>query len=250
MPASGQPQGEGEAQIVTVPLPGCRPAAELRFDDRVMAIYDELRTWEFLSLECAAATEPAAGAVTGGDWWDVINLPQGLVGLAFGDAMGHGEAVAPSALALASVIRAVASEGHDPDLVMASVRRLACRRGLMATVFFALMDVTSGSLRYCSAGHPPPVVISNRSCSMLPLVAGPPLGSGWEKGESWGETRLGRDDLIICYSDGLAGRDGVAGPELIRALSEVSERDFAPRPCAGLPWLTVRRLRMTVRCSP
>jgi len=181
---------------------------------------------EHLSLECAASSLPAPGATAGGDWWDVIARPDRTVALVLGAVMGHGDTVAAPAGALASTVRAITSEGHDPETVMANARRWACGRGVMATMFLGLLDVESAILRFCSAGQPPPIVLSCGAVSLISLVSGPPLGTGWPEPETWGEIELEPGDTVVVYSEGLAGRDGL-GPRLMAALRRAADRDCA-----------------------
>ena len=70
-------------------------------------------------LEVAARYLPAASeAEVGGDWYDVIPIGAGRVGLVMGDVAGKGLAAASMVGRLRSALRAYALEGHDPPTVV------------------------------------------------------------------------------------------------------------------------------------
>lgn len=77
---------------------------------------------------------PAIGTV-GGDWYDVVNLPDGTVGLAIGDVQGHTARSAATMGQIRSAVRAYAAEGHRPADVLTRTNRLLADLGtdLLAT---------------------------------------------------------------------------------------------------------------------
>ena len=76
-------------------------------------------------LDIAARYIPAAAeAEVGGDWYDVIPIPGGRVGLVMGDVAGKGLAAASMVGRMRSALRAYALEGHDPAVVIERLNRL------------------------------------------------------------------------------------------------------------------------------
>ncbi len=69
------------------------------------------------------------------------------------------------------------------------------------------------------------MVLSCGAVSLISLVPGPPLGTGWPQTETWGEIELKPGDTLVVYSEGLAGRDGLAEPRLMTALRRAADRD-------------------------
>ena len=116
----------------------------------------------------------------GGDWYDVIELPGGRVGLAIGDVAGHGLRAASLMGQLRTGLRAYALEGHSPRETLKRLDRMLqsiSGRG-MATAAYAISSPTTGALRYASAGHPPPVLVrAGRDATLLDVTPAPPLGS-------------------------------------------------------------------------
>ena len=111
-------------------------------------------------LDVAARYLPSIDEV-GGDWYDVIELPGGFVGLAIGDVAGHGVRAAALMGQLRTGLRAYALEGQPPGETLKRLDRLlqSIRGRGMATAAYALFSLETGSLRIASAGHPPPVLV-------------------------------------------------------------------------------------------
>lgn len=113
-------------------------------------------------LDVAARYLPATAAHVGGDWYDLLPLPDGAVGLAIGDVMGHGVTSAAAMGQLRSVLRSYAWEGHAPSAVLDRLDHLVQGLGMAgtATTVYArlTLDHQGGRLRYANAGHPPPLI--------------------------------------------------------------------------------------------
>ena len=115
----------------------------------------------------------------GGDWYDVVQLPNGSMGLAIGDVAGHGLRAASTMGQLRMALRAYALEEGSPSQVLGRVRRLV--RVLVpdiVTLIYLVFDPESGTLRFANAGHPPPLLVEgNGQTSYLEGGLGPPLGA-------------------------------------------------------------------------
>ena len=99
----------------------------------------------------------------GGDWYDVIPIPGGRVGLVMGDVAGKGLAAASMVGRLRSALRAYALEGHDPATVLDQLNRLLWTEAestQMATLLYAIVDPADASIRWVNAGHMPPLVVA------------------------------------------------------------------------------------------
>ena len=150
-------------------------------------------------------------ADVGGDWYDVLPLPDGSVGVAVGDVMGHDLIAAAAMGQLRSVLRSYAWEGHRPSEVLERLDRLVQGLGMaqLATcVYGRLLPVEGGALlRYANAGHLPPVV-QRRTGEVEVLdggksvLIGAPGGSS-EGGRPDGSAFIPRGATLILYTDGL-----------------------------------------------
>lgn len=152
-----------------------------------------------------------SGARTGvgGDWFDVIELPNERVGLVIGDVMGHGLAAAAFMGQLRVALRAFATEGHSPSRVLERADRLlpTISGERIATVIYAIVE-PDGRLRYANTGHPPPLLLPNGgSASYLSDGLSAPIGIGLPAG-SRAESAVPLDPgaTLLLYTDGLIER--------------------------------------------
>jgi anti-sigma regulatory factor (Ser/Thr protein kinase)/putative methionine-R-sulfoxide reductase with GAF domain len=184
---------------------------------------------EAIGIKLAARYLPARDEV-GGDWYDVIELPRGLIGLAIGDVVGHGVRAAALMGQLRTALHAYAQEGHGPSLTLELVDRFVQAMGeyAMATAAYAVFDPESSRLRIATAGHPPPIVISDRGARVLDLTPGAPLG-GFPYGSCPEEEfSLEVGEMVVLYTDGLVERRGIPLTETIEQLACVLARARTP----------------------
>ncbi|MER5428178.1 SpoIIE family protein phosphatase [Streptomyces sp. NPDC002588] len=120
-----------------------------------------------------------AGLEVGGDWYDVIPLPDHHVALVIGDVQGHSAAAATLMGQMRTALRAYAAEGHPPDVVVAHANRLLLEleTDLFATCCYVDLDMESGTAWCVRAGHPPPVLRHpDGEAEVAEADGGPPLG--------------------------------------------------------------------------
>jgi PAS domain S-box-containing protein len=150
-------------------------------------------------------------ADVGGDWYDVLPLPDGSVGVAVGDVMGHDLIAAAAMGQLRSVLRSYAWEGHRPSEVLERLDRLVQGLGMaqLATCVYGrlLPDEEGALLRYANAGHLPPVVQHGTGeVEVLDggksVLIGAPRGAS-EGGRPDGSAIIPRGATLILYTDGL-----------------------------------------------
>jgi anti-sigma regulatory factor (Ser/Thr protein kinase)/putative methionine-R-sulfoxide reductase with GAF domain len=175
----------------------------------------------------------AAREEVGGDWYDVIELPRGLLGIAIGDVVGHGIRAAALMGQLRTALRSYAMEGHGPARTLELVDRFTQSVGetAMATAAYALLDTESNVLRYATAGHMPPVVIGGEQPRLLEVTPAAPLGA-FPYGSCPEHTMsLAPGETLLLYTDGLVERRGVALSagidELVTLVREASSAEEA-----------------------
>jgi PAS domain S-box-containing protein len=149
----------------------------------------------------------------GGDWYDVVQLPNGHVGLAIGDVAGHGLRAASTMGQLRMSLRAYALEEESPAAVVRRVHRLVNRLHLpeIVTLVYVVFDPDSGEIRFANAGHPPPLLIEpNGEASYLEEALAPPVGAVIEDHYVEGTANLASGSTLVLFTDGLVERRGVS----------------------------------------
>ena len=162
---------------------------------------------EIPGLATAARYVPGGPDVdVGGDWYDVMQLPGGGIGLAMGDVVGRGERAAALMGQLRNAVRAYAFEGKTPAQVLNCLNGLLLDAGSdhMATMIYGVLDAESGELRMVNAGHPPPLLVeANGDARFLEGGHGPPVGALATAGYDETCTVLTPGATLLLYTDGL-----------------------------------------------
>jgi anti-anti-sigma factor len=159
-----------------------------------------------IAAEYLVATEDTAA---GGDWFDAIALPGDRLALVVGDVVGHGVQAAAVMAQLRTALRMQLLDGRSIGGALSAVDRFRehVPGSKSTTVCVGLLDVNTGDFQYCTAGHPPPLVVpaSGRPRYLEPSGAGP-LGS--RTGFTVRNATLDVGDAVLLYSDGLIERPG------------------------------------------
>lgn len=159
----------------------------------------------------AARYLPASGKLSvGGDWYDVIQLPDGRRGLVVGDCVGHGLDAAAAMSQLRAAARSMLLQGLSPAETLEALHQFALSvdGALGATAVCMVVDPAEGELTWARAGHPYPLVVTQSGPVWLDERGGPPLGALQQPDYRNWTRQLQLDDLIILYSDGLIERRG------------------------------------------
>jgi PAS domain S-box-containing protein len=166
--------------------------------------------------QLVATLQPASE--TSGDFFDVISLPNGRVGLLVADVTDKGMAAALYMAVSCTLIRTFAVEyDTEPQRAFHAVHRRILtdtQSDQFVTVFYGVLDPTTGTLTYCNAGHNPPYLFraapregSAQKGSLAQKLAntGPPLGIRVLDDITWGQrtVQLAPGDTLVLYSDGI-----------------------------------------------
>ncbi len=144
----------------------------------------------------------------GGDWYAVVPLPDGCVGLAMGDVAGHGlDAVAHMAAARFSLRALALTLPSAPETVFDRLNEVVSvfEGSMMITAVYGILNPTDHTWSYANAGHCP--VLIRRPDGGTELVQGqcdPPLGVATRFGR--GEARIEPGSTLVLYTDGLVER--------------------------------------------
>ncbi|MFF3846748.1 SpoIIE family protein phosphatase [Streptomyces sp. NPDC002328] len=147
-----------------------------------------------------------AGLEVGGDWYDVIPLSDHHVALVIGDVQGHSTAAATLMGQMRTALRAYATEGHPPDVVVAHANRLLVEMetDLFATCCYVDVDMEAGTAWSVRAGHPQPVLRHpDGSTEIVESEGGPPLGVISQTDFPMTPLRLLPGTVVALTTDGL-----------------------------------------------
>ena len=146
----------------------------------------------------------SADVGVGGDWYDVIPLGGDRLGLVIGD-VDRSRAQAASIMGqLRHALRAYAIEGHPPAKIIERLDYLLEQQDQMATVLYAVFEVSTGTLVYVNAGHPPALLASfEGSVQYLASPRHAPLGTMMTAEYQETTVVIPPNSTLLFYTDGL-----------------------------------------------
>ncbi len=156
-------------------------------------------------LDVAHRYRPAGDNAIGGDWYDVIPLPDGRATVTVGDAMGHGPEAAAVMAQLRAATHVLADLELPPAELLHRLNRMATTvtEGTFATCVCATVDPARGTCVIARAGHLPPLLaLPDGSCDAIDLPSGLPLGLGEMEFHAT-EVALPPGAVLALYTDGL-----------------------------------------------
>jgi sigma-B regulation protein RsbU (phosphoserine phosphatase) len=165
--------------------------------------------------QLAAALKPARQ--TSGDYYDLISLPNGYLGLLVADVVDKGVGAALFMALSWILVRTYAVEHPTrPDLVLNAVNRRVLAEtdtGQFVTVFYGILDPTTGALTYCNAGHPPPLLYDAQNRGEIRLLSRTGMALGVVDTEPWARATVQIDpgDVLVLYSDGITDAENEKG---------------------------------------
>ena len=164
-------------------------------------------------IDIYGVMEPAKSV--GGDLFDFLIRDEHLY-FCIGDVSGKG---VPAALLMAvtrSLFHSISLGEERPDHIMWRINRAICegnKNNMFVTMFIGILDLTTGHLDYCNAGHEAPLLAGQQ----LPVKRNKPVGALPDWNFEAQETRLQPGDVLFLYSDGLSEARNQTGKRLGRA---------------------------------
>ncbi|WP_207302717.1 GAF domain-containing SpoIIE family protein phosphatase [Olsenella sp. Marseille-P4559] len=151
----------------------------------------------------SSATE---SAFVGGDFYDLIRLPGRRACVIVGDVSGKGVESASVSAAVKTALGAYSWEGLAPARMVRSLNEFLLgfsRIETFATLFVGIVDLAAATLTYCSAGHPPAVLVraSTRQIDLLDVQSGV-VGAFHDMEYRDGVASLCEGDILFLYTDG------------------------------------------------
>jgi hydrogenase maturation protease len=158
-------------------------------------------------LDVAGRSRPWGVTLDGGaDWFDLIPLEDGWIGVVIGDVGGRGVEAAGTMADLRAAVRAYAVlDGHSPAQLVSHLDHLVTvtSQGEGTSLLYLALHPPTGELRLGNAGHCPPLVVggSGESWFLRDALAGP-LGAP-RAARAEATLRMGTGSTLLLFSDGL-----------------------------------------------
>jgi len=166
---------------------------------------------------------PAEGAKAGGDWCEAVVISDEVIALTVGDVAGHGESVAATMEAMRSSVLWAIQDIRAPSEVLTLGNSIALyhKEDSIVTAIVAFFNRRRRTLTFANAGHPPPLLLSRSSETLLQYESADiPLGIYPRYRATDHVITLAPDALLVLYTDGITEhkRDPIRGElELIAA---------------------------------
>jgi hypothetical protein len=163
-------------------------------------------------LDAFGMTRPAN--TVGGDFYDIIALPDGRVLLALGDVAGKGSPAALLMALLLAMMRTLVDEGLEGSALVARLNAQIVKHAPASrfiTLFVAVLHPVTGGLVYVNAGQNPPLL--RRACGTYERLreGGIALGMFEFATYATGHVTLDPGDVLVMYSDGITEAENPAG---------------------------------------
>ena len=164
----------------------------------------------------------------GGDYYDFVLLDPDHLALVIADVTGKG---IPGAILMSNLqagVRTLALGDHSLIYSVSSLNDTLCgstEAHQFATMFYAVLEVQTGHLSYCNAGHNPPLLLRADGTAVWLETGGPLLGVLPNVDYALGETSFSPGDILLLYTDGLVEAENEEGQDygdkrLIKLLTE------------------------------
>ena len=169
---------------------------------------------EVEGLEMATLYRAAAGAMVGGDLYDVWVLPNGRVAVMVGDVAGKGVQAAGTTGMVRYLTEGLAAHEQDPGRLFDELSRLVAGRlgeAAFVTAFLAVIDLDADALEWTSAGHPPPLLVGADGSVTALEDPDPPIGFTMDDPYRTHVTPFPPGALLVLTTDGIL--DAMRGDE-------------------------------------
>jgi sigma-B regulation protein RsbU (phosphoserine phosphatase) len=200
-------------RLQKVELEGVRLQQQLQVASEIQKTFLPSQFPEIEGLRGAVASVPALQV--GGDFYDVIRLPRGRVGVMVGDVSGKGVPGALFGARIMSDVRYQALFHDDVAKTLTSVNRIVAERvmrGMFVTFLYAVLDPATGEVVYGNAGHLAPIVRhSDGKLTRWEDPGGPPLGILPDVVYPAHAKRLAKGEVLMLLSDGIGDAVGEGG---------------------------------------
>jgi len=216
-----------------------RLESELELSHKLQRALLPQRIPDMPGLQVAAFSQPAA--IVGGDYFDFFRFHDATYAFAIADVMGKGLPASMLMASLQASLRILGPENDSPAVVAQRLNELFCHNIHLIkfiTLFLGSYDPATRMLKYCNAGHNPPLLFRRNEKSMKPMQWLQPTGAAIGLAESFTfgiETvALSPGDILVLYTDGVTeamnssreefGEDRLA--RFVQQQADLNPKDF------------------------
>lgn len=183
---------------------------------------------EIAGMQVSARYEAGErGVDIGGDWYDLIALEDHRALAVVGDVSGRGLRAGTTMASLRYAIRSYAAQNDAPDTILRKLSDLlsTVEDHQLATVLCVCLDIGRREITVTSAGHLPPLLISNGSGEYVQADVGLPVGV--RAGVSYTPTTVSVPPgaTLLAFTDGLVELRGESIDEGLARLREAASND-------------------------
>lgn len=165
------------------------------------------------AVEWDAINQPASAV--GGDYYDYLLTVDRRLWLLIADVSGHGLSAALLTAAMQTGFRLLAREVDDPAVVAARLNEILFETSpanQFVAAVISILDLDTGDLRYCNAGHLPALVVGTDQVREL-RGGGLPLGMFASAEYTTASVQLVPGELLAFYTDGIPEASNLDGEE-------------------------------------
>ena len=193
-----------------------REATESR--DKLLAIQNELDVASKMQQSILPTVFPADsryqvfGSMSparevGGDFFDIMRLEEGRIGIAVADVSGKGVPAALFMMSCRTLLKGAAIGTARPGAVLKEVNQILQEDNeamMFVTLFYAIFDPESGEMVYANGGHNPPMIVrTDGSSSEIPVASGIALGVMPDMDFAEDALQVAPGESVVFYTDGV-----------------------------------------------
>ncbi len=184
-----------------------RVRQELKLAGDIQSGFIPAKIPPILGWQIAVTLDPVEE--TSGDFFDLIPLSDERLGIVIADVADKGVGPALYMALSRTLIRTFAIElESQPEIVFFAANERILNdtsANLFVTAFYGILDLKSGQLTYCNAGHNPPFLISSQGGDGIHPLESSGMPIGIERGATWTQktVQLTPGDVLLLYTDGI-----------------------------------------------
>lgn len=175
-----------------------------------------------------------------GDFYDLIPLAGGRLGVAVADVSGKGIAASLLMAICRTNLRQLAARDDSPAAVLAGVNRAMSgemRQGMYITMIYAVIDPVRAEIRYARAGHEQPLFFGRgtdaqhevRFLDSEGMAVGLVPDETFQPALAEARVRFGEGDVFVLYTDGLTEAPDAFGAEFSGLRLAAAVRELGTR---------------------